>query len=58
MNPPKSNHTAPSISARPAPEDDPPGVPGFESWRKVYWAVVLILAATVAALAALPLLGK
>ncbi len=44
-------------STRPVPPADEPGgtgLPGFRSWRSVYIFVVVVFAACVAALAALP----
>ncbi|MDO8543297.1 MAG: hypothetical protein Q7S40_22905 [Opitutaceae bacterium] len=32
------------------PDDEPPGVPGFRSWRGVYWFVFLFFVLVVIAL--------
>jgi hypothetical protein len=42
----------PTESSRAAPPaDEPPGVPGFRSWRAGYWFVAACFVATVALLA-------
>ena len=42
----------PPPAAAPAQADEPPGVPGFHTWRGVYWFVAGCFVAVVALLAA------
>jgi len=50
MKPP--DISPPPPAAAPAPPDEPPGVPGFHTWRGVYWFVAGCFVAVVALLAA------
>ena len=47
--PPAPKH-APGGRVPPAPADESPGVPGFRTWRGVYWFVLAFFVAIVAAL--------
>ena len=43
--------TPPNHSGAPPPADEAPGVPGFRTWRGVYWFVLGCFGAIVVALA-------
>lgn len=56
VSPPRGNShsaggdTRPPTGDREPPEEDVPGVPGFRSWRAVYWFVFASFVAVVVAL--------
>lgn len=50
MRPDPESKPAPNPSARPSDLEDAPGLPGFRTWRSVYWFVLGAFAAVVLAL--------
>lgn len=50
MSSPSEPKPAPNPSARPSAPEDAPGLPGFRTWRSVYWFVLGTFAVVVLAL--------